>query len=162
MKHSVMKLGAAAALAGGMMFAQTQTQTQTPAQPQAQTQAKPRGFRGHPGQRMMQALNLTDTQKQQADAIFKQAREQAQPLRTQLRQNREALNTAAKAGNQGQIQQLSTDQGKLLGQLVAIHAGAQSKFYKILMPDQQAKADQLHNQWRERRRQMHEGRTGME
>ena len=45
------------------------------------------GLRGRMRQRMMQALNLTDAQKQQAKAIFQQARQNAQPLE-QLQENR--------------------------------------------------------------------------
>ena len=45
----------------------------------------------------MQALNLTDAQKQQAKEIFAKSRQAAVPLRQELRANREAMAQAVKA-----------------------------------------------------------------
>lgn len=100
-----------------------------------------------------QALNLTDAQKQQAQTIFQQAQLSAQPIRQELKQNREKLSAAAKMGNsEGDIQKLATEQGRLLGKLIAIHTEASSKFYQMLTPEQRVKDDQLHQQLREKRR----------
>jgi protein CpxP len=142
MKRNLTIFGAVAALAAGMLFAQTQTAPQH------------RGpGRAFAHQRMMQSLNLTDAQKAQAKTIFDQARQSAQPLRTQLQQNRQALNAAAKAGNSASIQQLSNDEGRLLGQLIAIRTEAKAKFYAILTPAQRAQADQLQQKRQERMQQ---------
>lgn len=105
-------------------------------------------MRGHLA-RIAQALNLTDSQKQQAREIFQQARHSAQPVRQELKQNREALTAAAEADkSDADIQRLSTEQGRLLGQMVAIRTEASAKFYQMLTPDQRAKADQMHQQFR--------------
>ncbi len=152
MKHLV-KFATVAAMAAGMTFAQTQAQPAQPAQP-AQTRAG-RHFAGRRAmrQRMMQTLNLTDSQKQQAKTIFQQARQNAQPLREQLKQNREALSAAVKADNTAQIQTLSAQRGKLEGQMLGVRSEARAKFYSILTPDQKAKADQMHQQSKARMQQ---------
>jgi Spy/CpxP family protein refolding chaperone len=92
-------------------------------------------------QRMVQALNLTDTQKQQAQAIIQQTRQTVQPLRQQAKQNRQALMAAIKAGKGDvEIHQLALTQGNLAGQLVAARMEALAKFYNTLTPEQRAKA----------------------
>jgi Spy/CpxP family protein refolding chaperone len=135
------------ALAGGMIFAQTASPSTT------NPPAAHRDMMRQHFLQMEQKLNLTDTQKQQAKSIFQSARESSQPIRAQLRENREALAAAAKAGkSDATIQDLATKQGNLLGQEIAIHTQAYKKFYAILTPDQRTKADQMHQQFRERMR----------
>jgi Spy/CpxP family protein refolding chaperone len=146
MKNHLIKLAAVAALAGGMAVAQT---SPAPAPQPGQAKAGMRSW-GMARQRMMQALNLTDAQKQQAKAIFQQARQSAQPVRQQLQQNRQALSAAVKANDAAQIQSLSNQQGQLEGQLLAIRSEARAKFYSSLTPDQKAKADQMQQRMRER------------
>jgi Spy/CpxP family protein refolding chaperone len=98
----------------------------------------------------MQALNLTDSQKQQAKAIFQQTRETTKPIADQLKQNHEALTAAIKANNVAQIDSLSAQQGTLRGQLLAARSEGRAKFYALLTPDQKAKADQMHQQFKQR------------
>ena len=78
-------------------------------------------------QHMMQALNLTDAQKQQAKTIFQDARQKAQPLRDQLKQNREALTAAVKADDVARIHSLTAERGKLEGQMLGIRTEAMAK-----------------------------------
>jgi Spy/CpxP family protein refolding chaperone len=135
------------ALAGGMVFAQAASPS-TSGSPTTRRDM----MRQHFAQ-MEQKLNLTDAQKQQAHSIFRSARESSQSIRTQLKENREALAAAAKAGkSDSTIQELATKQGHLLGQEIAIHTQAYKKFYSMLTPDQRTKADQIHQQFRERMR----------
>jgi Spy/CpxP family protein refolding chaperone len=135
-----------ATLAGGMVFAQSASSSPNP------PAARRNMMRDRIAQ-MEQKLNLTDAQKQQAHTIFQSARESSQPIRSQMRENREALAAAAKAGkSDSTIQDLATKQGSLLGQEIAIHTEAYKKFYAILTPDQRTKADQMHQQFRERMR----------
>src|ERR1700755_1111543 len=89
---------------------------------------------GH--EQMMQALNLTTAQKQQADTIFGDARQKTEPIRQAMRQNREALHAAVMANNTSQIETLSSHQGELHGKALAIRSGAMAKFYAILTPEQ--------------------------
>jgi Spy/CpxP family protein refolding chaperone len=110
---------------------------------------------GH--QQMMQALNLTAAQKQQADTIFGDARQKAEPIRQEMRQNREALAAAVKANNTSQIEQLSSHQGELKGKALAIRSEAMAKFYTILTPEQRTQADQMQSRMRQRlEERMHE------
>ena len=147
MKESILKLTAAAALAAGMAFAQT---TPAPAQPGT---ARPHAGRQAMRHRMVQALNLSDSQKQQAKAIFQQTRQTAKPIADQLKQNREALSAAVKANNVAQIDSLSAQQGTLRGQLLAARSEGMAKFYALLTPDQRAKADQMHDRMKQRMEQ---------
>ncbi len=148
MKKNIVRFVTAAALAAGMAMAQAPA---APAQPGA---ARPWAARkGAMRHRMMQALNLTDAQKQQAKTIFQQAKQNAQPLAQQLKQNRQALADAVKANNVAQIHSLALQQGNLKGQVLGIRSEAMAKFYTILTPDQKAKADQLHQQRKDRMQQ---------
>lgn len=148
-QRSLMKAAAIAALAGGMAFAQTQTDNPRPAPAQTR-QGRRASMRGRL-QHLAQVLNLTDSQKHEVRTIFQQARESARPVRQELRQNREALTAAAKAGkSNADIEQLAGHQGRLLGQLASIRTEASAKFYQMLTPEQRAKADQVHQQFRQR------------
>ena len=150
MKH-LFKLAAAAALAAGLALSQTTPAPDQPAQPGAARRLKMgRGMLRH---RAMKALNLTDSQKQQAKAIFEQTKQNVKPIAEQLKQNREALAAAIKANNVTQIQTLAGQQGALQGQLIAARAESQAKFYALLTPEQRTKADQLHERVKQRMQQ---------
>jgi len=98
-----------------------------------------------------QVLNLTDSQKAQARTIFEHAQQSAQPIRQELKQNREMLTAAAKVSNsEGDIQKLANDQGRLLGKLIAIRTEASARFYQLLTPEQRVKADQMHEEFKQR------------
>jgi Spy/CpxP family protein refolding chaperone len=90
-------------------------------------------------QQMMNRLGLSDSQKQQANALFQQSRQTAQPIREQLKKNREALSAAIKANDHAQIQQLSVQQGQLRGQLLSIRADTRAKFLATLTPEQRTR-----------------------
>jgi Spy/CpxP family protein refolding chaperone len=141
MRQRVIHFAAVTALAAGMAVAQT---------PATGTQGVP--FRhpvfGH--QQMMQALNLTTTQQHQADTIFGDARQKAQPIRQEMRQNREALYAAVKANNTPEIDRLSSHQGELQGAALAVRSEAMAKFYAILTPGQRTKWEEIHQQMRQR------------
>jgi Spy/CpxP family protein refolding chaperone len=141
MQYSFMKYAALIALAVGAVSAQAPANNSQPSAPNRQ---------GHL-ERMAQSLNLTDSQKEQARTIFQQARQSAQPIRQELRRNREKLTAAVKAGNsEAEIQKLAGEQGRLLGQLVAIRTESSAKFYQILTPEQRIKADQMDEQFKQK------------
>jgi Spy/CpxP family protein refolding chaperone len=105
------------------------------------TTAQPGGGKAAVRRRIAQALNLTDAQKQQAQAIIQQTRQTVQSLRQQAKQNRQALMAAIQAGKGDvEIHQLALTQGNLAGQLVAARMEALAKFYNTLTPEQRAKA----------------------
>ena len=140
MKNSIVRFVGVAALASGMMFAQTPA---SPAQPQSPAQ-RWQQRRGQMFDRMATRLNLTDRQKQQAQSIMQSARESARPINQQLKQNRLALRDAVKAGKtDADIDQLAASTGSLMGQATAIRTKAFAKVYALLTPEQRTKADQL-------------------
>jgi Spy/CpxP family protein refolding chaperone len=140
MKNNLVRFVGMAALASGMMFAQAPA---PPAQPQSPAQ-RWQQRRGQMFDRMATKLNLTDDQKQQARSIMQSARESAQPITQQLKQNRQALRDAVKAGKtDADIDQLAASTGTLMGQATAIRTKAFAKVYAMLTPEQRTKADQL-------------------
>jgi periplasmic protein CpxP/Spy len=155
MRKQFIQFLTAGALAAGMAFAQATPQAPAPNAQSGATQGLRRNFIQRHMARISRELNLTDAQKAQARTIFGQARETAKPVRDQLRQNREALRAAVKAGQSAEIDQLSAARGNLMGKMLAIHSEAAAKFYQTLTPEQRAKADQLHQQFRQRIQNRH-------
>ena len=145
MKWHLFQFAAVTALAAGMALAQAPTTSARPA-PQKAPFRHP--VFGH--EQMMQALNLTATQKQQSKTIFDDAKQKAEPIRQEMRQNREALHAAVKANNTSQIERLSSHQGELQGKALAIRSEAMAKFYAILSPEQRTKADEMQSRMRQR------------
>lgn len=90
-----------------------------------------------------QIIGLTDPQREQARTIFRDAWNSSKPVRQELRLNRERLRAAEKLAVDADIQGLANEQGRLMGQLVAIHTRASAKFYQILTPEQRVKYDQM-------------------
>ena len=136
MKRILIGIAAVGALAAGLAIAQTT------AAPQAGA-ARGKGVRAMVQKRMLKALNLTDMQKQQAKTILQSARQTAQPLAQQLKQDRAALTAAVEAGDSAKIQQLSTEMGSLRGNVLGVRSLAMAKFYALLTPDQKTKAEEF-------------------
>lgn len=88
-------------------------------------------------------LSLTDSQKQQAQAIFDAAGAASETARGQLTSARDALRSAVKA-NQGDtaLDRLAAAVGVIEGQLAAIQAKAEASFYALLTAEQKTKYDQ--------------------
>jgi Spy/CpxP family protein refolding chaperone len=128
-------------IAAAAIFAATFAIAQTATPPTAA--ATGQGVRAKVQRRLLQALDLTDAQKQQAKTIFQSARQTVQPLAEQLKQDRTALAAAVKAGDSAQIQQLSTAIGTLRGNVLAARSQAMAKLYALLTPDQKAKAEEF-------------------
>src|SRR4051794_28686450 len=150
MKSKCFKFTGAAILAAGMAFAQS------PAEPQHHA-ANRQEWAQHRLDRMASNLNLTDAQKTQAQGIMQQASETAKQFAPQLKQNRQALAAAVKAGNTADIERLSNQQGQLMGKMTAIHSEAFAKIYQTLTPEQRAKADQMQQQHGRGMMQHHKG-----
>src|ERR1035438_9776643 len=136
MKRILIGIAAVGALAAGLAIAQTTAALQAGA-------ARGKGVRAMVQKRMLKALNLTDAQKQQAKTILQSARQTAQPLAQQLKQDRAALTTAVEAGDSAKIQQLSTEMGSLRGNVLGVRSLATAKFYALLTPDQKTKAEEF-------------------
>ncbi|HYO82711.1 MAG TPA: Spy/CpxP family protein refolding chaperone [Bryobacteraceae bacterium] len=104
--------------------------------------AAPKG-NGRMMHRIGAELNLTDAQKQHARDLFRQGRQELEPVTTELRRNREELAAAVKANNTAAIQQLTERQGQLKAKVSAVMARNMATFYAQLTPEQRTKADQL-------------------
>ena len=143
MKRQLTILAALGVLAAGAIFSQT-----TATAPPAGRQGK--AIRALAKKRLMKALNLSAAQKQQAKTIFQQARQNMQPLRQELQQNRQSMAAAVKANDTTQIRQLATQQGNVMGQLLAARHEAMAKFYATLTPDQRKKADKVQQRIQQR------------
>lgn len=138
MRNSFLRLAAVAVLATGALCAQAPADTPTQGVGTQPVHRLGAGLR--PG-RLIQTLNLSAAQKDQARSIFQQARQTAQPVRLQLQQNRQTLENAVIGGSTGaEIQQLATQQGTLLGQMLAIRSQAWSQFFNLLTPEQRTQA----------------------
>lgn len=95
--------------------------------------------------RLATQLGLSADQQTQAKSIFGAAHETAKPVKQQLRQERQAVESAIEAGQPDQqIQQLASAEGPQLAQLAAIRASAFAKFRATLTPDQQQKLQAMH------------------
>lgn len=153
MRNVFMKPALIATFAAGIVFAQTPAPESQPAAPNSEQGG--RGFmRGRPDMdRVAQSLNLSESQRAQAKTIFQTARQTAQPIREELRQNREKLSAASKVpNNDAEIQKLAMEHGRLMGKLMAIRTQASAKFYQMLTPEQRVKADQMHEEFKQRMR----------
>jgi Spy/CpxP family protein refolding chaperone len=83
-------------------------------------------------------LSLTTTQQQQANSIFSAAIASKTALRSQVQAAHDALSEAVKTNNATTINQASAAIGALGAQKRALGAQANSNFYQILTPAQQA------------------------
>ena len=150
MKNTWLRFAAVAAIAGGMLLSAQEVGSQ-PEQPAVQPQR-----RHHGGARIPQYLNLTPAQEAQATAEFQAARQSAQPIRAQLKQVRLAMSQAVRANDTAKIDQLSTQEANLKGQILALRHQAFARLYTTLTPEQKAKADQLPAQMRQHRLESHQ------
>lgn len=107
-------------------------------------------------QHLARYLNLTPAQKAQFKAEFQTLRQNAQPIRAQLKQLRQGMFQAIRANDRAGIDQLSAQEASLKGQISAMRHESMAKLYAGLTPEQKAKADQLPAHIR----QMRQGRMG--
>lgn len=90
-------------------------------------------------ERVADVLNLTDAQKSQAQSLRLTLRATVEPLRDQLRVNREAVKAAVDAGNAQQAGQLLVASKAVRDQIKAAHESFQSQFGAMLNAEQKAK-----------------------
>ena len=84
-------------------------------------------------------LSLTSEQEATATTLFTEEATTAQPLRTSERASHKALETAIKAGDMAAIQSTATTLGTVSGELTAVRALTEAKFYATLTADQKTK-----------------------
>jgi Spy/CpxP family protein refolding chaperone len=134
---TLQNLFASGILVAGLVAAQSTPANSTGTNPGNGSQWQHRG-------QMFSQLQLTDAQKTQAQQIFQALHANSQTLETQLQGIHQQLTSAVKGGApDAQIDQLSSQAGTVMGQLMAMRSKASAKFYAILTPDQKAKADAM-------------------
>ncbi|MEP7365824.1 MAG: Spy/CpxP family protein refolding chaperone [Acidobacteriota bacterium] len=105
-------------------------------------QPGPRGGGGNRLDYLAGYLSLTDAQKTQAKAIFDAAATATETARGTLDGAHTALQTAVKANaSDAELDRLSAAIGTIQGQITAIQAKAQAKFYALLTAEQKTKYD---------------------
>jgi Spy/CpxP family protein refolding chaperone len=158
MKRRMIPYVATAALAAGLAFANPPS---APSSTQSSTGQTRANRRAEFHERMAKELNLTDQQRAEAKTVFQQAKEKSRPYMEQLRADRQAMREAVKSNDTAKIHSLAAKEGKTRGEIRAINAEAMAKFYAGLTPEQRTKADQLHQQARQRMHErMEQHRTG--
>jgi Spy/CpxP family protein refolding chaperone len=89
-------------------------------------------------------LNLTESQKAEAKAIFDASAVQAQTLQGSMAAARNALQTAVKSSaTDAEIDRLAAAVGVVHGQLVAVQSKSAVKFRAILTAEQRTKLDEF-------------------
>lgn len=103
--------------------------------------------------RMTRELNLTDAQQTQIKNILQAEKAKTQPLREQLRENRQSQNTGTAAGafDEAQARAFANKQAQILSNLMVERARTKSEIFAVLTPDQRQKAQQLMQEHRQRR-----------
>ena len=153
MKNNSIRMAVLGALAAGVMFAQSNSTQLAPGPDQhsgRKTTFAQR--RAHRAERIANYLNLTPEQRAQAKAVMATAREQAKPLREQLKLDRTALRSAIKTGNDVEINRITKAEAPLIAQMSAIRAHAFEKVYASLTPEQKTKADNMRQTFMSHRR----------
>jgi Spy/CpxP family protein refolding chaperone len=89
-------------------------------------------------------LSLTSSQQATAKTVFDAEAAAVAPVMAALQTAQDALTAADKQGqSEYQLDRLALTVGARFGDLAAIHAKTEAKFYAILTSDQQAKYDKL-------------------
>ena len=138
--------------------AQDQTQTRANGRAAAGGPGGPlgRGGRmGGPGGLGVEVMrDLTDAQREQVKAIRERHAERLRPIIERARTAREALDTAAKSGNAGNLQALSIEVGNAETELAFAQAQVQSEIYSVLTAEQKQKIAERRKQMEARRAEM--------
>ena len=111
----------------------------------------PGGFRGRgpmAGPRAglpLEALNLTDAQREQVRQLMQQHREQTRPLVDRLRAAHEAQRQAVEAipADEARIRAATGERAAVEAELAVHRARLQADVYALLTPEQQQRAQQL-------------------
>ena len=105
-------------------------------------------------------LDLTEEQKTEMKKIFEAEKSLMEPIRTQLRDNREALRKATESGqfNEATVTSLAQKQADLMAQMIVSRHRVHAQIWQLLTPEQREKASELREKAGQRGRWM--GRRG--
>jgi Spy/CpxP family protein refolding chaperone len=116
--------------------------------------------RHHGFGRCMQALNLTEAQREQVKALHEQQREAMRPVMEQQRQLRKQIREALESGNADatRIGQLEIQAFQLRQQMKAARDKQHEAFLSLLTPEQKEQFEKMREQRKERMDQFREKR----
>ncbi len=105
-------------------------------------------------QKMAVRLKLTDAQKEQIRALFKEASAQTRPLREQQLNNRRQLRqlTEADSFDETAVKSLAAEQGQLHAQLLVTRTRLLYQVNKVLTPEQREQAKRMRADMMNKRR----------
>ena len=101
---------------------------------------------------LARALNLTEEQKSQIQAIHEAERPNIEPLVRQLAELRRELRTVTSQGqfDEAQVRNLANQQAQTFADLIVAKERVKSKVYTIFTPEQRAKLDEIHARMKDR------------
>jgi len=106
--------------------------------------------RQRPALMMLRKLDLTADQQARVKQIFEDNKTVVQPIREQLKANRENLADMKGTFDEAQVSQIAKSQGDLTAQLIVARQKVKSQIFAILTDEQKAKADQLRQDMKQR------------
>ena len=100
-------------------------------------------------------LNLTDEQKKEMFSIRLDERAKMKPMFQKLKDGRKQLIALAKSGkfDEAKARAIAKGQADILADIIVEKTRMKSRMYAVLTPEQRAKAEQLHEQWKARHQQ---------
>jgi periplasmic protein CpxP/Spy len=135
---------------------------QTADQPEGKRGFGKKGF-GKRGEhaRVFRGLDLTEEQKTQIKQIRETSKQTIQPIREQMKANRQKLAELSANGNfdQAQIQAIAQQQGSLSAQMIVERERVKAQIFQILTPEQKAKAAELKAQRQQKMQERRENRN---
>lgn len=103
-----------------------------------------------PGWYAVHELDLTEAQKKQIGTIWTGERPRVAGLVRELATQQEALRAAAKDKNEGEVQEIASQQGATVAKLLMEKERMCGEIYaSVLTPDQRKKADRLQDEMSE-------------
>lgn len=132
-------LAASLVLATGAAFSQNATENPSSEAPKTHSRAHKAGRGGH----MAAALNLTDTQKEQAKTIREKYRTANTDLRTKMRDLRTRATAAKEANNTAELDSIKQERETLFANAKTSWDSQRAELRAILTPEQQAKFDEI-------------------
>ncbi|SPF36524.1 exported hypothetical protein [Syntrophobacter sp. SbD1] len=96
-------------------------------------------------------LNLTDAQKKEMFAIRLEERGKMKPIVEKLKAGREQLRALPKGQfDEVKVRAIAKGQADTIAELIVGKQRMKSRMYAVLTPEQRAKAEQMHENWKAR------------
>ncbi|MDR3568924.1 MAG: Spy/CpxP family protein refolding chaperone [Syntrophobacteraceae bacterium] len=103
-------------------------------------------------------LDLTDNQKKEMFSIKLEERAKMKPLFQSLKTAREQLVALVKSGkfDEAKAKEIAKGQAAVLSDIIVDVARMHARMYAVLTPEQRAKLDKMHEQWKSRHEMEHQ------